>query len=248
MGQFLKDVHAASLSTQEAADVNFDVLPPRSNDIDKEDDPGCSKQSSSMKFAVEPTTDKVVDPAEGARNHRASGNAHDPTGGNMVELATGTSAAVNEDLAHCFEKAKEKVSTGKDIEHGHQLNHRNRSVPTSAAGDWRHAPSMNLFQEGTEEYEWWISVPDIAANSNASRHGNTATPEKSCAVFGVTPQGPRSKDIKVPVFDATPISMAPLSSGTADGPSKPQEESYVVVSSREPSPNRDEEKLKSKDR
>uniref|UniRef100_A0A453FHX7 Ubiquitin-like protease family profile domain-containing protein n=1 Tax=Aegilops tauschii subsp. strangulata TaxID=200361 RepID=A0A453FHX7_AEGTS len=247
MEQLLKDVHVASSSSQEAVDVTFDVSPPHSNVVDKSDGHGCSKESSREKVVDEPTTDKVFEPAEGARSNCASSIVHEPNGGDVVELGIGTSAVVSENLARCFETAKEKVSSGEDTEHGHQLSQRNHSVPTSVAGHWSDVPSMSVFQEGTEEYEWWISVPNVDANSNAPTHGNTVTTPKSCDVFYVTPQAPISTEAEVPVYDVTPTSVAPLSSGTADGPSKPQEEPVVLVSSREPSPDLNEEKLKSKD-
>ncbi|XP_037414065.1 uncharacterized protein LOC119276981 [Triticum dicoccoides] len=247
MEQLLKDVHVASSSSQEAADVTFDVPPPRSNVVDKSDGHGCSKESSREKFVDEPTTDKVFEPAEGARSNCASSIAHEPNGGDVVELGTGSSAVVSENLGRCFETANDKVSSGEDIEHGHQLSHRNHSVPTSVVGHWSDVPSMSLFQEGTEAYDWWISVPNVDANSNAPTHGNTVTTPKSCDVFYVTPQAPISTEAEVLVYDVTPISVAPLSSGTADGPSKPREELVVLVSSREPSPVLNEEKLKRKD-
>ncbi|VAH08510.1 uncharacterized protein [Triticum aestivum] len=262
MGQLLKDVDAASSSYQGATDVSFDVPPPRSNDVDKSDRHGCVKESYSKKAADEPTTDKVVEPGEGARSNHASGIDHESNGGNVVEMGTRTSgediehgdqlierndSVVSEPPAQSFENAREKVSSGEDIEHGDQFIERNDSVHTSVTGHWSDAPSMCLFQEGTEEYDWWISVQSQDPNSNAPTHGNTATTPKSCGVFDVTPQAAISREVEAPVYDVTPISMAPLSSGAADGPSKPQEETVVLVSSREPSPNLDEEKLKSKD-
>ncbi|XBI65622.1 hypothetical protein VPH35_045431 [Triticum aestivum] len=243
MEQLLKDVHVASSSSQEAADVTFDVSPPHSNVVGKSDGHGCRKESSREKVVDEPTTDKVFEPAEGARSNCASSIAHEPNGGDVVELGTRTSAFVSENLARCFETTKEKLSSGEDIEHGHQLSQRNHSMPTSVAGHWSDVPSMSVFQEGTEEYEWWISVLNVDANSNAPTHGNTVTTPKSCDVFYVTPQAPISTEAEVLVYDVTPTSMAPLS----NGPSKPQEEPVVLVSNREPSADLNEEKLKSKD-
>ncbi|XBH94135.1 hypothetical protein VPH35_084968 [Triticum aestivum] len=233
MGQLLKDVHAALPSSQEAADVSFDMPPPGSNDVDKSDHHGCTKETSSRKrkAADEPTTDKVVECAEGARSNHASSSAHECNGSNVVEKGTRTSP-----------NAKYKVSSGEDIEHGHQLSQRNQSVHTSVAGHWSDAPSMCLFQEGTKEYDWWISVQSQDGNSNAppNGNGNTATTPKSCAVFDVTPRAPISIEAQALVFDVTPISMAPLSSGVV-------EELVVLVSSREPSPDLNKEKLKCKD-
>ncbi|XBJ06482.1 hypothetical protein VPH35_012136 [Triticum aestivum] len=237
MGQLLKDVHAASPSSQEAADVSFDVPPPHNNDVDN------------RKAADEPTTDEVVESSEGARSNHASSSAHECNGNNVFEKGTRTSPVVSDPPAECFENAKDKVSSGEDIEHGHQLSQRNHSVLTSVAEHWRDAQSTCLFQEGTEEYDWWISVQSQDGNSNAppNGNGNTASTPKSCAVFDVTPRAPISTQAQASMFDVTPISMAPFSSWAADGPSKTQEEPVVLVSSREPSPDLNEEKLKSKD-
>ncbi|KAF7061245.1 hypothetical protein CFC21_067956 [Triticum aestivum] len=249
MGHLLKDVHTASPSSQEAADVSFHVPPPRSNDVDKSDHHGCTKETSSRKAADEPTTHKVVESAEGARSNHASNNAHECNGSNVVEKGTRTSPVVIDPPAECFENAKDKVASCDDIEHGHQLSQHNQYIHTTLGGDWSDAPSMCLFQEGTEEYDWWISVQSQDGNSNAppNGNGNTATTPKSCPVFDVTPRAPISTEAQAPVFDVTPISMAPFSSRAADGPLKTQEEPVVLVSSREPSPDLNKEKLKSKD-
>ncbi|KAE8803245.1 hypothetical protein D1007_20824 [Hordeum vulgare] len=116
-------------------------------------------------------------------------------------------------------------------------------MPTSVGGGWSDAPSMSLFQEGTEEYNSWIDVPNADADSNASSHGNTTSTPKSYAVFDATPHAPGSTRIKVHMYDVTPIAIAPFSSCTVDGPPKLQEEPVVLVSSREPSPNRDERRI-----
>ncbi|KAI5002232.1 hypothetical protein ZWY2020_026882 [Hordeum vulgare] len=221
MGQLLKDVHLASSSTQQAMDVNFDIPPPRSNDVHKADDRGGSKQSSSMKVADEPTTDKVVvKPTEGARSNHASSSAHETNGGNVANVDR-------------YENAKEQKLSGEDVEHGPQLSHLGHFMPTSVGGGWSDAPSMSLFQEGTEEYNSWIDVPNADADSNASSHGNTTSTPKSYAVFDATPHAPGSTRIKVHTYDVTPIAIAPFSSCT-------------VVSGMFSS--KDEKKLKSKKR
>ncbi|KAE8796811.1 hypothetical protein D1007_28108 [Hordeum vulgare] len=60
--------------------------------------------------------------------------------------------------------------------------------------------------------------------------------------FGVELEAPGSAGIKIRVHDVTPIAIAPFSSGTRVGSPKPQEEPVVLLSTREPSPDRDEEK------
>ncbi|KAI4975137.1 hypothetical protein ZWY2020_048744, partial [Hordeum vulgare] len=223
--ELLKNVHVALSSTQEATYVTFDVLPPCSSDIDK--------QSSRRKAADEPTTDEVVvEVAAGALSNRASSRAHQPNRGNVVELHARTSASVNEANADYYENEKKQVSCGEDVEHGPQLSHLNHCVTTSVARDWSDVPSKSLFQDGTKEYNY---------------HGNTTATPKSCVVFDTTPQAPSSTRIKVLVFDVKPIAIAPFSSGTIDGPQRPQEEPLILDSSREPSTNRDKEKLRSKD-
>ncbi|KAI5009171.1 hypothetical protein ZWY2020_010219 [Hordeum vulgare] len=149
-------------------------------------------------------------------------------------FAQKTSADANQANAE-----KEQVSSGEDVEHGPELG-------VSVGGHCSDAPSMSLFQEGTEEYNWWIGVPSAPVDSNASSRDNTAATPKSCDVFDATPQAPTSAGIKVFVYDVTPIAMAPFSRGTAGSP-KPQENPVVLVSSREPSPNRDEDKVMLKD-
>ncbi|KAE8804805.1 cytokinin-o-glucosyltransferase 2 [Hordeum vulgare] len=248
MGQLLKYVHFASSSNQQATDVTFDI-PHRNNDVHKPGDHGGSKKSSSGKFADERTTGNVViEPVEGAERNHASNSAHEPNVGNVVELRVGTSVGDNEANANSYENENEQVLSGEDVEHGPQLSHLDHSALTSVGGHWSDAPSMSVFQEGIEEYNWWIGVPNTDADSNASSHGNTTTTQKSCVVFDAIPQAPDSTGIKVLVYDATPISIAPFSCGNADGSPKPQEEPFVLVSGREPSPNRDEEKLGLKDK
>ncbi|KAE8805347.1 hypothetical protein D1007_18586 [Hordeum vulgare] len=80
---------------------------------------------------------------------------------------------------------------------------------------------MSLFQEGTEEYNWWTGVPSANAQGSAG--------------------------IKVPVYDVTPIAIAPFSGGAVVGSPRPQEELVVLLSNREPSPDRDEEKARLKE-
>ncbi|KAI4987456.1 hypothetical protein ZWY2020_020256 [Hordeum vulgare] len=111
-------------------------------------------------------------------------------------------------------KVVEQVEGGEDVEHGPQLSHLDHSGMASVGGHWSDTPSMSVFQEGTEEYNWCIGIPSAAVDPNASNHKNTVA----------TPKTPKSF-----------------------GAPKPQEEPVVLLSSREPGPYRDEEKVRLKE-
>ncbi|KAI4988653.1 hypothetical protein ZWY2020_035893 [Hordeum vulgare] len=186
------------------------------------DESGGSTQSYSRNVVDQPTIDKVVvESAEGARINHSSRSAHELCVGtptyesrpsnerNVVEIHAESSGDANQANAQ-----KEQVEGGEDVEHDPQLSHLDHSAMASVGGHWSDAPSMSLFQEGTEEYNWWTGVPSANVHPNASNHDNTATTQRTQKSFG----SPR-----------------------------PQEELVVLLSNREPSPDRDEEKARLKE-
>lgn len=229
MGQLLLDVHAASTScppeSNDQNDIIFDIPTARNDGVGK---------------VGEPEVGKVDEPVDGARSNGTSGADLQSEG--KVDESAGRRKQAN-----FFEDIEGLGASIEQNQDGHQPSPQKHSVTPTTSALEDDVPSCNLFPEGCKDYEWWSKIPDRPTPSNVASPGSIVTPHRSAPAFDAPPHVPRSPEIRGPVFDATPISMAAAFSGsTADATVQVGKETYVIVSSREPSPNPMEKKDRKK--
>ncbi|KAI5012513.1 hypothetical protein ZWY2020_024779 [Hordeum vulgare] len=223
--QLLKDVHLVSSSNQQAMYVTFDIPLHRSNNAPKVGERGGSKQTSSS---------KASDERGGSKKNYSRKVANEPTTNKVVvEPAEGARRNRSSSSAHESNACNVVELCAKSSVDANQANAEKEQV--EGGEDVEHGPQLSYLDHSTMTSVGghWSDAPSMSVFQESTKEYNWWIIVPSAAMH---PNASNHDNTA-----ATPIT--PKSFGSP----KPEGEPVVLLSSREPSPDRDEEKARLKD-